>query len=671
MNSSQGTLTGATQTLPTLYQLYNTPASYSQDFHDVTTGDGDNGTYSAGPGYDLDTGIGTPIASTLLPDLAGVTLGPLVYTAASGTNNIRLVQSGANLDLYDNGTLEVTKPVAQISIVQISGGTDNTLELDYSGGIFSVPVTFDGGSGSGVHSVTLEGGTFTNDTFTPTSATAGTILVGSQTITFTHVNSVIDLDSVLNYTINGTSSPDSINVVNGPTVNGTTTTEVNSGNGTFETVDFANQVNVTVSGLTGADTFTVNVSTHEAALANLNLDGGATARVIFNVQTTPSTVVTNVLGSSFADTINVGTGGSVQGINGPLNLNNSAGKHNTIIVDDSADSVTRTVTLSNGTIQGLAPTAITYVAAATQKLTIDGGSAGNFFNVQSAAIGLPAIVNGGSGSDTFNVAPLATGTSVTLNGQGPTTPPGDTLVYNGPGTLHPGGTGSGTITQTSQGAIDFTGMETVDIGADLDLSTVSVSPQTIPLGGGTATVTLTAKDALGNQETSGGLTVIFSLGSGSASGTFSNVTDNHNGTYTALFTGTILGTNTITTAIGTQVVPPTSADTITVSPGPVDTGKSTVSVSPVSIASGGTATITLTARDAFGNQETSGGLTVVFGLGAGSASGTFGSVTDNHDGTYTDIFTGSIAGVNLITATINTQAVTSTRAHDYSDARHV
>ena len=52
-----------TQTLPAIDQL---PAS---DFHDVTAGS--NGTYSATAGYDLATGLGTPIANLLVPALAG------------------------------------------------------------------------------------------------------------------------------------------------------------------------------------------------------------------------------------------------------------------------------------------------------------------------------------------------------------------------------------------------------------------------------------------------------------------------------------------------------------------------------------------------------------------------------------------------------------------------
>jgi subtilase family serine protease len=61
-------LTGASQTLPRLYGLANDPTSYANDFHDVTSGG--NGTYNAGTGYDLVTGLGSPVANKLLPDLA-------------------------------------------------------------------------------------------------------------------------------------------------------------------------------------------------------------------------------------------------------------------------------------------------------------------------------------------------------------------------------------------------------------------------------------------------------------------------------------------------------------------------------------------------------------------------------------------------------------------------
>lgn len=66
------TLDGATQTLPL---LYSAPAS---DIHDITTG---NNGFAAGPGYDMVTGLGTPIANLLLPALAGSTNTTLTTSA--------------------------------------------------------------------------------------------------------------------------------------------------------------------------------------------------------------------------------------------------------------------------------------------------------------------------------------------------------------------------------------------------------------------------------------------------------------------------------------------------------------------------------------------------------------------------------------------------------------
>jgi hypothetical protein len=60
--ANKPSLDGPTQTLPALYQLPN------NDYHDITTG---NNGYPAGPGYDLVTGRGTPIASRVVGDLWG------------------------------------------------------------------------------------------------------------------------------------------------------------------------------------------------------------------------------------------------------------------------------------------------------------------------------------------------------------------------------------------------------------------------------------------------------------------------------------------------------------------------------------------------------------------------------------------------------------------------
>jgi fibronectin-binding autotransporter adhesin len=96
-----GTLDGPTQTLPMLYSL---PSS---DFHDITTGY--NG-YSAGVGYDLVTGRGTPIANLLVPDLIGnmtvVSSTPAAGSVISTTPSDFLVQFST---AYDPTTVQASE----------------------------------------------------------------------------------------------------------------------------------------------------------------------------------------------------------------------------------------------------------------------------------------------------------------------------------------------------------------------------------------------------------------------------------------------------------------------------------------------------------------------------------------------------------------------------------
>jgi subtilase family serine protease len=58
---------------PALYSIANNPAKYAADFHDVTTGnnqlDPSIPGYSASTGWDAVTGLGSPDAANLLPDL--------------------------------------------------------------------------------------------------------------------------------------------------------------------------------------------------------------------------------------------------------------------------------------------------------------------------------------------------------------------------------------------------------------------------------------------------------------------------------------------------------------------------------------------------------------------------------------------------------------------------
>jgi subtilase family serine protease len=61
---------------PALYQIASNPAKYAHDFFDVTVGNNQTSSipgYSASPGWDAVTGLGTPNVANLIPDLIAAT----------------------------------------------------------------------------------------------------------------------------------------------------------------------------------------------------------------------------------------------------------------------------------------------------------------------------------------------------------------------------------------------------------------------------------------------------------------------------------------------------------------------------------------------------------------------------------------------------------------------
>ncbi len=109
-NSGESSLDGPTQTLP---RLYNLP---SADYHDITTG---NNGFPATAGYDLVTGIGSPVANLLVPDLAGISQtqsGPSVTLSVTGNP---VVENG--------GVATVTATLSAPSTLPV------TVDLQFSG----------------------------------------------------------------------------------------------------------------------------------------------------------------------------------------------------------------------------------------------------------------------------------------------------------------------------------------------------------------------------------------------------------------------------------------------------------------------------------------------------------------------------------------------------------
>jgi subtilase family serine protease len=130
---------GAKVSLARMYQVYGS-ASYGADMHDVTTGN--NGYYSAGPGWDAATGIGTPDVAHLLsaPPAVSLSLSPAsqAETIASGgaaSYTLTLSNSGVSGTVSLGGS---TPPsgwsVAGLpATVTVSPGVATTFTISVSG----------------------------------------------------------------------------------------------------------------------------------------------------------------------------------------------------------------------------------------------------------------------------------------------------------------------------------------------------------------------------------------------------------------------------------------------------------------------------------------------------------------------------------------------------------
>jgi len=105
-----GTLDGRTQTLPMLYALP------SQAFHDITSGNNGN---AAGPGYDLLTGLGTPVADRLIKGL-------IPPTAA---NDAESIDDSGNADLFDVLANDQDHNGVPMTITAVGGAAHGTVAI--------------------------------------------------------------------------------------------------------------------------------------------------------------------------------------------------------------------------------------------------------------------------------------------------------------------------------------------------------------------------------------------------------------------------------------------------------------------------------------------------------------------------------------------------------------
>ncbi len=203
-------------------------------------------------------------------------------------------------------------------------------------------------------------------------------------------------------------------------------------NGNFQNFAVTNgQLTVTgdQAGSSYDDTILIDVNAGGGVSVNLdgqvmNFNFGQITSVVVNTGVGSNSVFVNNEASGVPLTINeggndfvqIGANGSVQGVRGSVSLSNPS-YYTNLVIDDTADTVGRTVSVNSTSVVGLAPAGIFFHYNDLSYLTIYGGSGGNRFNVLSTPSTYTGSyagytwISSGAGSDTVNI----TGTAATLS----------------------------------------------------------------------------------------------------------------------------------------------------------------------------------------------------------------------------------------------------------------
>jgi hypothetical protein len=181
---------------------------------------------------------------------------------------------------------------------------------------------------------------------------------------------------------------------------------------------------------------------------------GGTLADSFLIKSTPAANMNNdMYGAGGNDIYTIGNAGLTSGIASYVNVNGLGGT-DSIVVDDSADPVARTVHIND--------TSINAVPSDTLFPSAGGGIYGL---VATDGVTGSITVKLGSGADTVYFAPVPIGAGTySIQGNNPTTSPGDMLtlalaVVTSP-VFTPGVSGAGSYTFGNRAPMSYTGIET-------------------------------------------------------------------------------------------------------------------------------------------------------------------------------------------------------------------
>jgi subtilase family serine protease len=578
-----GSLDGPSQTLPALYKLP------SADFHDITTGSiGPSPEFAAAPGYDLASGLGTPVANKLVPALVGYTPTVTSLSTAAGlvSGGTTVTITGTDLTagtVVDFGSTPATSVVVVSStkITAVSPAGTGTVDVTVigPGGVsatssadqftYVAPPAVTGlspvaGLLAGGTSVTIAGSSFTGITavkFGSTVAALSSLVYNANgTVTITspaHAGGNVDvtvttpfgtstIPSADQYTYTNTPVVATVTPAAGPLAGGTSVTLAGGNLTGITAVKFGNTL-AALSGITYNSNGSITIASpaEPAGVVNVTVTGpGGTSPIStadqFTYLGTPTV-------SSVAPTAGPLAGGASVTIAGANLLFITA-----VDFGSTPAALTSLVYNSNGTVTINSPAES--VGTVDVVVTTAGGisptSTADQFTYQAA----PTVA-----SISPNVGTLAGGTPVTITGTnltgitavdfGSTAAALSSLIYNSDGTvtINSPAESAGTVdvTVTTAGGISATSV--ADRFTYTNRPTVtSVIPAVGPALGGTSVT-------IAGANLSSGITAV---DFGSTAASLSSLIYNSNGSITVVSPASGAGTVNVTvqTANGTSAI---------------------------------------------------------------------------------------------------------------------
>lgn len=315
----------------------------------------------------------------------------LRITGAAAGQYIRLVRNPnvpGQLDVHapDGAGPNLSVPLASIQhIVVVCQDGANSMTLDCTNGPINVSGGIEYQATGSDNRLVIRDGYSAEQRFEISEATTGIALVAGMTVRYHGVERVDTTVQAASTLVVAVAPAEMIQLSDGPTLDGAESMSIGlSRSGAQFSLNVANTEEMVVDVATGAQARIKDLYVAPRHLRRLVMRTGSTPSDI-RITTTPPNVDTEIQ-SGGQDTVTVGTltgsGGQLSGVQGPLHITNASGT--TMLTLSDADNLNATTaTLTDHSLTGLAPAAISFEPTGLSALALLASNGGTNLNVET------------------------------------------------------------------------------------------------------------------------------------------------------------------------------------------------------------------------------------------------------------------------------------------------